>query len=229
VLRAGVVVPVRNEVELLPRCLTALGIAVATAGIPVDIVVVLDGCTDGSEAVVAAAGPLGSATHVVRIDEACVGAARASGCDLMLERYGVPGLWLATTDADSAVGPTWLRQQLRYARAGYDAVAGTVAIDDWTSWGEAARRAYRLDYRERWGHRHVHGANLGFRADAYVEAGGFPALPTHEDVALVEALTAAGRRIAWACDVPVVTSSRRLGRTPGGMSRFLAALPAAQL
>ena len=36
-------------------------------------------------------------------------------------------------------------------------------------------------------HPHVHGANLGFRASAYLRAGGFPALPTAEDHALVAA------------------------------------------
>ena len=33
-------------------------------------------------------------------------------------------------------------------------------------------------------HAHVHGANLSFRASAYLEAGGFPELPTAEDHAL---------------------------------------------
>lgn len=225
----GVVIPVHNEVELLPRCLRAVRVAADTAGVDVHVVVVLDGCTDGSDAIVMAAGPLGKTTDVIRVDQTSVGAARAAGCDLLLQRYGVPGWWLATTDADSAVGSLWLRTQLGYAKAGYDAVAGTVTVDDWTSFGDEARRAYGRSYARRWGHRHVHGANLGFRADAYVQAGGFAALPTDEDVALVAAFTAAGRRIAWADDVPVVTSGRRVGRAPGGMSRFLAALPAAQL
>lgn len=226
---AGVVIPVRDEAELLARCLSAVRVAVAVAGLPVHVVLVLDGCTDDSDEVLAAAGALGQSTQILRIDEANVGAARAAGCALLLRRYGVRGLWLATTDADSAVGPTWLRQQLRYARAGYDAVAGTVTIDDWTSYRKDSQHAYRRGYRQHWGHGHVHGANLGFRADAYVAAGGFTALTTHEDVALIAALTAVGRRIAWADDVPVMTSGRRLGRAPGGLSRFLSALPAAQL
>ncbi|MDQ1620699.1 MAG: hypothetical protein QOE19_3268, partial [Actinomycetota bacterium] len=50
--RVGVVVPVRDEQELLPRCLDALEVAIArlTAdrGLPVSAVVVLDRCTDGS-------------------------------------------------------------------------------------------------------------------------------------------------------------------------------------
>ena len=218
-----------DEAELLPHCLAALAAAADMADMPVHVAVVLDGCTDGSDSVLAATGRLGDTTHVVRIGDTNVGAARAAGCAALLERYAVADLWLATTDADSAVGPSWLRQQLRYARAGYDAVAGTITIEDWTAYCREAQDAYRQAYHHGWGHRHVHGANLGFRADAYVQAGGFAPLPTHEDVALVAALTAAGRRVAWADDVPVTTSSRRLGRAPGGLSRFLSTLPAAQL
>ena len=56
-------------------------------------------------------------------------------------------------------------------------------------------------FRERYGARaaartrHVHGANLGFRASAYLTAGGFPDMPTAEDHALVAALTATGSRV----------------------------------
>lgn len=218
-----------DEVELLPRCLAAVRVAADAAGVPVHVLVVLDGCTDGSSAVIAAAGPLGLSTQVLRVAGANVGAARAAGCAALLHQHSAAGLWLATTDADSEVGPSWLRRQLGYARAGYDAVAGTVTIDDWTSYGAQEQRAYLLRYRQRWGHQHVHGANLGFSAEAYLAVGGFTALRTGEDVALIAALTATGCRIAWAGDVPVLTSGRRQGRAPNGMSRFLSALPAAQL
>ena len=55
----------------------------------------------------------------------------------------------------------------------------------------------RALFRERYAagtgpHSHVHGANLGFRASAYLTAGGFPPVPTAEDHALVAALTAGG-------------------------------------
>ncbi|MBJ7451033.1 MAG: glycosyltransferase, partial [Blastococcus sp.] len=51
--RLGVVVPARNEEELLPACLTALRAGIADprlGGIPVHLVVVADGCTDGTAA-----------------------------------------------------------------------------------------------------------------------------------------------------------------------------------
>ncbi len=225
----GVVVPVHDEAELLPRCLAALRDAGDLAGVPVHVAVVLDSCTDRSAAVVAAAGMLGASLHVLEIQRTNVGAARAAGCALLLEQLGSADVWLATTDADSAVGPGWLRAQLRYAGAGYDAVVGTVTIDDWSAYADEAQQAYARDYRWQWGHRHVHGANLGVRAEAFLQVGGFASVGADEDVGLVAALVAARRPIAWADDVPVRTSGRRRGRAPGGMSRFLAALPAAQL
>jgi hypothetical protein len=70
-------------------------------------------------------------------------------------------------------------------------------------------------------HPHVHGANLGFRASAYLRAGGFPALPTAEDQALVEALAAGGCRVLRTRALPVVTSARRDSRAPDGFGHYL--------
>jgi hypothetical protein len=71
---------------------------------------------------------------------------------------------------------------------------------------------------------HVHGANLGVRADAYLRAGGFATLPEHEDVDLVARLRADPRvdvRPSDAADV--LTSGRTTGRTPGGYAGYLRA------
>ena len=68
-------------------------------------------------------------------------------------------------------------------------------------------------------HRHVHGANVGCRADAYVAAGGFLALSSDEDVALAGAL--AGRRTVRTGAIPVLTSARRVARLHGGFADYL--------
>ncbi len=73
----------------------------------------------------------------------------------------------------------------------------------------------------------MHGANLGFRAAAYLRAGGFPDVPTAEDRALVAALTANGSRVRRTRALSVVTSARREGRAPHGFSHYLAELDAA--
>jgi hypothetical protein len=43
-------------------------------------------------------------------------------------------IWLATTDADSRVPGSWLQDQLAFARRGFDAVAGTVRVHDWSGY-----------------------------------------------------------------------------------------------
>jgi len=68
---------------------------------------------------------------------------------------------------------------------------------------------------------HVHGANLGIRASAYLEVGGFRPLVEHEDVDLVERLRASGKTITPANSSEVLTSGRSFGRTPGGYARYL--------
>ena len=74
-------------------------------------------------------------------------------------------------------------------------------------------------------HPHVHGANLGIRASAYLAAGGFPPLRTAEDHALLAAATRAGCMVAQASDIAVETSGRRLARAPRGFGDLLRTLP----
>ena len=134
----GVVVPARNEAALLPACLAALRTAIAhpgRAGAPVRLVVVADGCTDGTAGVARAGGAvvLGGG----EVGRGNVGAARDAGVrELLAEagRAGVPPerLWVATTDADSTVPPDWLLLHETAAASGVDAVVGTVAVGDWT-------------------------------------------------------------------------------------------------
>ncbi len=57
--------------------------------------------------------------------------------------------------------------------SGADMVLGTVRIPVWRLPVEVARR-YLAAYNSKGpGHDHIHGANMGFRADAYWSVGGF--------------------------------------------------------
>jgi hypothetical protein len=134
-------------------------------------------------------------------------------------------IWLATTDADTVVPPGWLRRQLDYADAGWDVVLGTVTITDWD--GHPAH--VPVAFAERYAfsgphHPHVHGANLGIRASAYLAAGGFRPLRTAEDHMLLAAATEAGCAVLQARDITVETSGRRWGRAPRGFSNLLRTL-----
>ncbi len=223
----GVVVPAHDEQDLLPSCLASLRRASRVLrGTRVQLVVVADACRDRT---VQAARRGGAA--VVTIGARNVGAARAAGVREVLRRtrhLDPADIWLATTDADTVVPACWLRQQAAYASKGWDAVVGTIRVADWSGYQLGTRSLFGERYGGGTGlHSHVHGANLGFRAAAYLMAGGFPAVPTAEDHALVAALTAGGSRVLRTRAKPVITSARRESRAPHGFSRYLAELDAA--
>ncbi|HYZ54957.1 MAG TPA: glycosyltransferase [Streptosporangiaceae bacterium] len=223
----GIVVPAHDEEELLPSCLAALSRAAravtALRGISVRTVVTADACSDDTAAIARRAG-----TTVVEIGARNVGVARAAGLREILRRSrpgGPRGLWLTTTDADSVVPPHWLSEQVRYADDGWEAVVGTVAVADWTGHTPATASEFARQYGVwRGWHPHVHGANLGFSAQAYLAAGGFPPLRTAEDHALVSALRAQGRRVLHTPELRVVTSARTRYRAPGGFGCRLTTL-----
>jgi hypothetical protein len=207
----GVVIPAHDEEDLLPACLAAaIRAAGQLTGLPVQLVVVADACCARN-----------------------VGAARDAGMREVLtrtRRLSAAEVWLATTDADTLVPPCWLSRQLHYAERGWDAVIGTVSVTDWSEYPPEMPPLFQRHYGSGQGtHPHVHGANLGFRAAAYLQVGGFGSCPTAEDHALVNELTAAGSRILRTREVSVVTSARRRARAPDGFSQLLSALAAAQI
>lgn len=212
----GIVVPAHNEAALVEGCITAALIAAKHPDLndeSVQIAVVLDACRDDTAAVVSR-----FPVTVVEVQARNVGLARAKGAGLLLARGA---RWLAFTDADTQVAPDWLAQQLRQ---GADVVCGTVAVKDWSEHGRHSlqlERHFRATYTDADGHRHVHGANLGMSAEAYLMVGGFPDLPSSEDVAMVEALEAANLRVAWSASPRVYTSARRVARAPAGFAQAL--------
>jgi len=223
----GVIVPAHDEQDLLPSCLACLRRAArALRGVPVHLIVVADACRDRTAQVAHRGG-----AAVVTIGARSAGAARAAGAREALRRtrhLNPADVWLATTDADTLVPACWLRQHVRYASQDWDAVAGTVRVADWSGYPPRVRSAFRDRYGAGPGpHPHVHGANLGFRASAYLKAGGFPTAPTGEDHALVAALTATGGRVLRTRKVSVITSARRDARAPDGFGDYLAGLDAA--
>lgn len=227
-LGVAVVVPARNEAELIARCLASLAVAREhlRAEIPelrVLTVVVADDCTDDTAAI-ARRDP---DVTVVETRGRAVGVARAAGVEVAVHRLvdeGVdePAIWIANTDADSVVPPNWLSAQLALADDGADVMVGTVRPDfaDLSAEQIAAWTARHTPGRP---NGHVHGANLGVRASAYRSAGGFDPLDLHEDVVLVERLQATPGVAVVASDAgEVLTSGRRVGRTRGGYAGYLA-------
>ncbi|WP_319454616.1 MULTISPECIES: glycosyltransferase [unclassified Mycobacterium] len=224
--RAVVVIPAHNELTQLPNCLKAIVTAAACVHFPVSIVVVLDACDDDSRKL---AGRFGSDVHLVEVDVRNVGAARRAGFEYARQFCAVQltddsRIWYATTDADTVVDADWLVRQVESAA---DVVLGVVRISNWRRIPAAAARRYLAAYRSKrraGGHGHVHGANMGFNAEAYWRVGGFAALASAEDVDLVRRFEAAGFRIDRDDELSVVTSARQVGRAPRGFAKHLRSL-----
>jgi hypothetical protein len=225
----AVVVPARDEEELLPACLDSVARAqeVMLAALPEVLTrtfVVLDVCRDGTAAVVASRpGTVGLPSLAGN-----VGVARALGVGAAAEWAAglVRGpLWIASTDADSVVPAHWLLTQVEMAARGRDLVVGTVTprpadlVPD-------VLAAWHAGHSSADGHEHVHGANLGFSLDAYDRVGGFAPLSVHEDAELVGAMRRAGLDWVATGAITVTTSGRRTGRAPHGFAGYLEGLGA---
>ena len=222
--RAVVVVPAHNEAALLAGCLRSVLTAAMCLPIPSQIITVLDGCDDGSAQLV---GRFGDNVHFVAINALNVGAARACGFAYAksIDNRDVSRTWYATTDADSRVGPDWL---LRQIRLGADMVLGVVHVPVWRHHPPVVTANYQHRYSSNGpGHDHIHGANLGCRADAYWRVGGFAALESGEDVDLVVRFERGGYAVHRDAGLFVATSDRVAARAPNGFAHHLSQLAGA--
>ncbi|MFK3971867.1 glycosyltransferase [Pseudomonas sp. NPDC087358] len=212
----GIIVPAHNEEDFLDDCIKSLVAAAShqeLGGEAVEILIMLDDCSDDSLHI---AQSHGVGTHVC--NHRNVGMTRAVGAQLLLERGA---RWLAFTDADSVVPYAWLAEQITHQ---VDAVCGIVEVTDWSEHSEQVRMRYDAVYRPVDDHRHIHGANLGVSAAAYLRAGGFRALPAHEDVHLVRDLQRIGANIVWTARNGVITSARKNCRCREGFGDYLNSL-----
>lgn len=225
-----VVIPARNEAETIGETVRSVDLARRTVSlrtkVRVRIVVVADACADATIAVAEAALDPDIDTLVVS-GSACVGTARAIGVATALDASvcSLDRIWIANTDADTIVPANWIEVQLHLADAGFVGVAGIVSLNSNRSAPAVLQRRFDETYevRDDGSHPHVHGTNLGVRADAYVRAGGWNPLPTAEDHDLWNRLRAVGR-VCSTNRLVVATDPRRTGRAPDGFADDLAAL-----
>lgn len=231
----AICVPARNEAGSLAATLAAL------ASLDRDdrwlvVCVYLDSCTDGSEHVMVDAGvnfpwPLRVARGEQMQPNA--GVARAAAMALGLEEVGDgPDALLLSTDADSRPRRDWLQAATRALAESDVAVGRIVRVG-----GENDRQARLEHYLDRlhafrrmvdpvpWevsnGTHHGGGANLAIRAGAYRALGGFRPLAAGEDAQLLDDAARAGLRVRRDPAMVVETSSRRVGRAPGGLADSL--------
>ncbi|MEM7709166.1 MAG: glycosyltransferase family A protein [Pseudomonadota bacterium] len=232
-----VAIPARDEAARLPCALDAL----AADGVPMDVIVIANGCTDGTTAVARDFPDL----QVAVIETGCllggVGAARRLGLRAALSAAPQAAI-VATTDADCTVAPGWAATTRR-ALAGAEVACGRVAphaaefatlpklvrrhgiLEDEVAALEAelAGLQHPVPHDPLPRHGQTPGASLAFRTDAYLQAGGFEAIRCHEDRRLVARIAAMGGRVARPWRLSVTASCRTRGRAPGGMADTIAA------
>ena len=215
----AVLIPARDEQDRIERCLRSVLAAKRACPVAVSITLVADGCLDDT----ASRARRFAGVDVIEIDCSNVGAARRTAVRHALRELHLPAetVWLANTDADSVVPENWLSVQLSHAAAGYDLVVGTVRPDP-SEYPEYLQREWERAHIKGQPNGHIHGANLGIRASAYLEAGGYRAIPEHEDVDLAARLRHYPR--ATCDEAEVITSARLDGRTPGGYAGYLRGL-----
>ncbi|HEY5389221.1 MAG TPA: glucosyl-3-phosphoglycerate synthase [Solirubrobacteraceae bacterium] len=233
--------PARDEQERIGACLQALAAQVDVAPGTYEVLVVLDGCNDGTADAVRAASAAHPRLilHTLALEPARgVGRARRTGMDIACERLLAIGRrdgLIASTDADTRVAADWLAVQLELAGGGAQAIGGYIALAP----EEAALLAPGvLDERDaraaerlaavnaaadgpRPEHHHFSGASLALTARAYRRAGAVAVEAALEDEALERALRAAGVEIVRTRAVRVETSARAQGRAPRGLAHDL--------
>jgi hypothetical protein len=239
VAKSVVAIPVRDEADRIGPCLTALN---AQTQPPDAVLLLLNNCTDGTEAIARAMAPgLRFRLDVVSQDlpppQANAGRARRRAMELAAQQAGPNGI-LLTTDADAFVPPDWVLRNQTALRTGADIVCGRALIDP----VEATRIPAHLhedDAREcrlialldslAWmldpephdpppRHTEASGASLGVRVATWRHVEGIPDIPNAEDRAFVRALWMMDAHVRHDPEIQVTVSGRIVGRAQGGMA-----------
>jgi cellulose synthase/poly-beta-1,6-N-acetylglucosamine synthase-like glycosyltransferase len=221
----GIVIPAQNEEATIERCIRSV-LASCEASERCSeawMVLVADRCTDRTIEI--ARHALGSRGEVLVSTAGSPGTARRLGVAAVIHHFRTRDpqrIWLANTDADTHVPLNWISTHLEHADANAGAVAGIVELDP-LGLRSDVHELYRSTYKlaPDGTHTHVHGANLGVRADAYLDAGGWSDVPVAEDHCLWGRLLNRGWRVRSPASSVVLTSGRLQGRAQGGFADTL--------
>jgi cellulose synthase/poly-beta-1,6-N-acetylglucosamine synthase-like glycosyltransferase len=222
----GVVIPARNEEDSIVDCLGSI-VAALDAVPAVEsswIVVVADSCSDQTASL--ARRRLGGRGKVIECSVGSPGTARRIGAAEVLTHFAgrrPSDVWIANTDADSRVDVDWISHHLQLASRGFCGVAGIVRVTSIEGHDETAVSEFLAGYAtyEDGTHPHVHGANLGIRADAYLDAGGWSDLTVAEDHCLWSRVRSRGWLTIASVGSVVFTSGRLHGRAMDGFADTL--------
>lgn len=220
-----ILIPAKNEEQLLPRCLSSIikAAKLIPESIHIDLICCVDSSSDNTLQI--ARTIIGSQGVVLEIHEGNVGFARKYAAEKALNRYkgSLETCWLANTDADCEVPPEWLANHILWANQGIHALAGIVKVDSYSEHEPQVPELFQNQYiiHEDDSHPHIHGANLGIRADVYQQIGGWNPLLTAEDHDLWNRLKTLNLNLKSHADCFVITSGRKQGRAPYGFAEKL--------
>ena len=243
--RIVVAIPAKDEAELLPLCLTALGKQTGVRASDIAIVVACNNCSDDTaNQARSISARLPFRTYVEEVTLASpiahAGGARRRAMDLAAERCTHDGLIL-TTDADGVPDHDWIAALDAAFHNGADAVAGRVSTDweqlqkfpapvldigarEWEYQGLSAELDALCDpeTHDPWPrHNQTCGANAAIRRTWYDRIGGLPVLRTGEDGAMFQEVWRHDGRIRHDMRAHVTVSARLVGRAQGGMADAL--------
>ena len=241
-LMACVVVPARDEEDLVAACLRALATQVRVEPREYEVLLVLDRCTDATAErarEVAGAHPQ-LRLHLLDGPGLGSGHARRAGMEAACERLtglGRPQGLIASSDADTVVARDWLAAQLDAAERGALAIGGHIELDGGSPphlvrWHAARGRTRhqkiladpdRLGTAEHW---QFSGASLALTAETYARVGGLEPRATLEDERLEQILREQNIPIERLLSVRATTSARLNGRASQGLAHDLAAAAA---
>lgn len=235
-LRASVVVPARDEQDLIGACLLALAGQSEISPEEYEVLLVLDRCTDETEARAAEVSADHPDLRLYFLDGPGSGSGLArrvgmeKACERLLESRGPEGL-VCSTDADTVVAPDWLATQLRAVDAGARAIGGRIDLGGAEELPPEVRRWHSENSRSRYEkllanpylsgmaeHWQFSGASLSLTAGTYRSVGGLRPLESLEDEHLEEALQENGVPIERLLSVRATTSARLVGRASRGLS-----------
>lgn len=192
--RISLVIPAHNEAAFLPACLEAAGVAANGIDAGVEIIVVLNRCTDGTEEIASRHG-----CRIVREDAKNLSMIRNAGV------AAATGEVIVTCDADSRMHPASFQEILRRLDSGKVVGGGAMVLPERWSPGIVASGFAILPYLA------FSGVSFGlfwcWKRD-FDEIGGFDTrFVSVEDVDFAQRLKAHGRKSgrAWG-DAAVVAA-----------------------
>lgn len=248
-LQASIIVPAKDEAASIAATLSALAAQTDAEGKALppqsfEVLLLANNCEDDTVHIARAWARHHPTIilHVAEVHlpaaEAHIGRARRLLMDEACRRLELAGCrhgFIASTDADTLAGPTWLATTAAAIRAGADAVGGRILtteappsglvrrcqLQDATYQLLRAQLEHLLDPlpHDPWPRHHQHfGASFAITAAAYRQVGGLPVVPYLEDEALYQALLQHDLRVRHSPAVQVFTSGRQQGRVAVGLS-----------